>query len=462
MTGTAAIAGGSVAGLAAALALAEAGYHVEVLERAAPPQGDGHRATVPQARHSHTFTSLGVRVLRERAPDVLTAALAAGGTLLDLTAACPADGRASEVDDDELVALGCRRSTLERALYGVVKAHRRVSIRHGAAVRGLLLDRSRTRVAGVATEGGGQARADVVIDATGHRAAARSWLAAAGIPAPPDLTSPSGLRGFTRFYRLAGPARPAPLNRGNAAGDIWDHYAGVLHPGDGDTFSIALCVLPGDPAMDALREPAAFTAAARATPGLTPWLAAGVSAPISPVYAITAPPNSLRGVATSPDPPVAGLFPVGDAACVTNPLFGRGMSLAFAQAYQLADLLAAGSAGDAPARAAQALLRPWYEQAVGSDEDRIARWSAAAAGRPMPAAPATDPPTMRDAARAATCDGTVWRGLVRILMGLRTPAETFADEKFVARIRQAPAPPAAPGAPTRAELVRLVAAAEGR
>lgn len=470
MTPTAVVVGGSIAGLATALALGDAGWRVEVLERAAPPEGDAHRPTVPQARHSHTLTCVGVRVLRERAPDVLGACLAAGATFLDLTVALPAgpDGRTSEVDDDELVVLACRRSTLERVLDRVASARRQVSIGHGVAVRGLLLDRSRTRAIGVATEGGGRIPADVVVDATGHRAAARSWLTAAGVPVPADLTGPSGLRGFTRFYRLAGHEWPGPLNRGNAAGDIWDHYAGVLHPGDGGTFSIAFGVLPDDPAMDALRQPAAFTAVARATPGLGAWLADGVAAPISPVHAITSPPNLLRGLATAPEPPVAGLFPVGDAACVTNPLFGRGMSLALLQAYQLADLLSAGPAaadqGGAAARMAQRLFQPWYEHSVRADEERIARWSAAVHGRPAPILPATERPTMRDAARAAATDGTVWRGLVRVLMGLRTPAEVLGDEKLVARIRQAPAPPAdpRPAAPTRAELVHIVATADGR
>lgn len=467
MTPTAVVVGGSIAGLATALALGDAGYRVEVLERAAPPAGDGHRPTVPQAHHSHTLTSMGVRVLRERAPDVLAACLAAGATVLDLTAALPAgpDGRTSEVDDDELVALACRRSTLESVLYRVACARRSVSIGHGVAVRGILLDRSRGRVTGVVTEGGRRVTADVVVDATGHRGAARTWLAIAGLPVPADLTGPSGLRGFTRFYRLSGRGWPGPLNRGNAAGDIWDHYAGVLHPGDSGTFSIALAVLPGDPATDALREPDAFTAVARATPGLTAWLAEGVASPISPVYAITVPPNLLRGIATTPDPPVAGLHPVGDAACVTNPLFGRGMSLALVHAYQLADLLAAGPGQPGAAgRMAQALFHPWYEHSVRADQDRIARWTAAVEGRPAPAPPATERPTMRDAARAAATDGTVWRALVRVLMGLRTPAEVFGDEKLVARIRQAPAPPAdsRPDAPTRAELVRMVAAAEGR
>src|SRR6185369_12398721 len=103
-----------------------------------------------------------------------------------------------------------------------------------------------------------------------------------------------------------------------------------LHPADAGTCSVALAVLPEDRAMNRLRHPAAFTAVARATPGLAAWLGDRTARPISEVYAVSAPPDVLRGAATTRQTPVAGLFPVGDAACITNPLSGRGMSLALA------------------------------------------------------------------------------------------------------------------------------------
>lgn len=466
------VVGGSVAGLASALALAGSGRQVVVLERSAPPprgaMADLHsrwqRPTVPQAQHSHTLTSLGVRTLRTRAPEVLERLLAAGAPLFDLTRALPqgATDRAREVGDDILVALGCRRTTLELVLYRVVEALPRVEIRHGTTVRGLRLSADRQSVRGVVTTDGAHLSADVVVDATGRRAAARGWLTDAGVPVAGDLTSPGGLRGFTRFYRLRSSSLPGPLNRGHAAGDIFGHYAGVLHPGDAGTFAIALGTLPGDTELDRLRHSGSFTAVARATPGLTAWLDDAVSAPISAVHAIGSPANALR--ATAVRPPVAGLFPVGDAACVTNPLYGRGMSLALAQAFGLADTLAAHPAGqrtEAAAEFAEVLLQPWYEHASSADRERIGRWSAVVHGRPLPPAYAGCPDTSIRAAAAQ--DGAVWRGLMRVLMGLSTPDEVFGDEKFRHRVAQAPrgAVPESTAPLPRQDLLDALVAAEG-
>ncbi|GGP92917.1 NAD(P)/FAD-dependent oxidoreductase [Streptomyces melanogenes] len=469
---TALVVGGSVAGLASALALAGTGRQVIVLERSAPPprgaMADLHsrwqRPTVPQAQQSHTLTSLGVRTLRTRAPEVLARLVAAGAPLFDLTRALPqgATDRAREVGDDDLVALGCRRTTLELVLYRTVEALPQVEIRHGTTVRGLRLSADRRSVRGVVTTDGAHLPADVVVDATGRRAAARGWLSDAGVPVAADLTSPSGLRGFTRFYRLRSSSLPGPLNRGHAAGDIFDHYAGVLHPGDAGTFAIALGTLPGDTELDRLRHSDAFTAVARATPGLTAWLDDAVSAPISCVHAIGGPANALR--ATAVRPPVAGLFPVGDAACVTNPLYGRGMSLALAQAFGLADTLAAHPAAqrtEAAAAFADVLLRPWYEHAASVDRERIGRWSAVVHGRHLPPVDTGCPD--RSIRAAAAQDGTVWRGLMRVLMGLSTPDEVFGDEKFRHRVAQAPrgAVPASTATQPRQELLRALVAAEG-
>lgn len=476
---TAVIVGGSFAGLASALALSGIGYRVLVVEQAPrPPQWSvaeavsrWQRPTVPQGLHSHTLTSLGVRVLRERAPQVLAAARAAGAPTLDLTVGLPpaATAGAPEPGDEELVGLGIRRSALELILHRAAADLPGVTIRHDTAVRGIELDRTARRVRSVALSSGERIRTDIVVDATGRRALSRTWLRNAGIPLAPDRTSPSGLSGYSRFYRLRTGNPPGPLNRGNAAGGIYSHYAGVLHPGDNETFSITLARLPGDRALAGLRTRAGFTAAARATPGLAPWLDESVSAPISPVRAITCPANALWGTAGTEQSPVAGLFPVGDAACVTNPLFGRGMSLALEHAFRLADLLVGHPDDGIPQRRAVArmterLFLPWYEQSAAADRLRIARWSAVAQGGSAPA-PVRTPdglPGFDDVAAAARTDGTVWRGLTRILMTLSTPAEVLGDAAFLARVRQAQQAGAAPAEePARDELVRAVAQAEG-
>ncbi|WP_206740190.1 SAM-dependent methyltransferase [Streptomyces lydicus] len=403
--------------------------------------------------------------------DRVAALMDAGAELLDLTEALPASvrDRSREADDDELVALACRRNVFELLLYRAVRELPHVHSDRNVVVRDLVIDPSTDRVRAVVTAGGERIPADVVIDATGRRAQSRNWLAGAGIPVADDRTAPSALTGFSRQYRLHGSERPGPLNRGNAVGGIWDHYVAALHPADNGTFAIAVMVGSGDPAGAGLREPAAFTTVARGTPGIGPWLAPGVSEPLTPVNVITCPPNVLRGTATARRPAVAGLFAVGDAACVTNPLYGRGMSLALRHAFALAGLLGGATVDhelsrDA-ARLAEQVYAPWYRFAAQEDGRRTAQWNAATGGEPAaPPAGVLGPlPAPEQLRTAMLSDAFVWRTVTRTRMGLRDPAEAFADETFLARVRQAP--PAGPALPPRAlsreELLHAVRTTEG-
>ncbi|MEU3754211.1 FAD-dependent oxidoreductase [Streptomyces olivoreticuli] len=465
------VVGGSIAGLATALALAERGFPVRVLERSdPPPQGPAAKAaglwerpTVPQSDHSHILTSLGVRVLREFAPWLLESALMEGARLLDLTEAAPAGPRESA--DDDLVALAVRRTFLELLLYRAVHDLPGVTFDHGTTVWSLLLDPSRTRVTGVVTDLGEHVPARFVVDATGRRAASLSWLTDAGIPVGEDLTGPTELRCFTRFYRLDKPggSLPGPLNRGNAAGGIWDHYAAVVHPADNGTFAIAIGAPTADPATNLLRTPAGFTAAARLSPYVAPWTDERTVTPLTGVRAITTPPNVLRSTARPGRWQVAALFPVGDAACVTDPLYGRGMSLALQHAFELAGLLhthpeAGMEQSKRAVRLAEAIYRPWFEQAVHDSRARARLWRCRAEGTSTPPVPPVAPgrPALAEIAQAAVGDAAVWRGLVRVLMGLNTPAEVFGSAAFGERVRGVRTDTAATVGicpPTRAELL---------
>ncbi|MEV7520906.1 hypothetical protein [Streptomyces sp. NPDC091371] len=408
-------------------------------------------------------------MLRQRAPHLLDAAQEEGARLLDLTEAAPTEAFDKPADDHELVALAVRRPLLELLLHRAVRALPGVAFGHGTAVRGLLLDPARSRVAGVVTDRGERVPARFVVDATGWKAAALTWLRKSRAPIGEDLVGTTQLRCFSRFYRLNAPGGdwPGPLNRGNAAGGIWDHYAAVVHPADNGTFAISVGALTSDPATTILREPAAFTAAARLSPYVAAWIEEGTATPLTDVHAITMPPNIMRSTARPGQRQIAGLFAVGDAACVTDPLFGRGMSLSLQHAFRLADLLDAHPTvgehqSENAVRLAEEVHRPWYEQAVHDSRAYGGLWRARAEGlAPSPVPPAVQGrPSMADVARAAAVDAVVWRGFVRVLMGLDTPAEILDSAGFQDRVRTAPADRAPIGArpPTRQELLEAITA----
>jgi 2-polyprenyl-6-methoxyphenol hydroxylase-like FAD-dependent oxidoreductase len=455
------VAGGGMAGLATALAVAGQGRRVLVLDRAAPPPegmaaevaGGWVRPSVPHAQQSHTLTSVGMAVLRDRAPEVLDAVTAAGGSVIDVVSTMPPHLGGRVDGDDELVTLACRRTVLELVLHRLVRSLPGVEIRYGARVSGLTV--RGLRVTGVVLAEGERVPAEVVVDATGRRAEARSWLAAHGIPLGEDSAAATRTRAYSRVYRR----RPgsAPPYRGNIAGIVGEHFLGVLNPGDGDHFSVALGVHSEDAAVRALRDPDVFHAVAAISPNIADWLADD-PVPVSGVHAMTNPPNVFRALATAWPQPVAGLFPVGDAACVTDPVFGRGLSLAIAHAFRLADVLHAHpEVGDTQSkeavRAAADLFTPWHRQACAETAERVERWRCAAAGRPVTGGGRRV--GVRTVAGAARHDATIWRGLVRVLMGLRTPDEVFEDDAFADRVwRVRAGHPPVPGiGPTRAELL---------
>lgn len=468
--------GSSVAGLASALALSDLGHEVQLLERdpQLPPgsvelaHSDWRRPTAPQALHSHAFASLGCNILRERAPQVYAAMVKAGALEIRLGDSLPPtlSDRSPELGDEQLRMLGCRRSTYEWVLRRETLSRPGISVEPGVTVRGLRFARSDARrVVGVEAEGGRSFDADLVIDASGRRSAVGRWLGDAGVPVADDTVSSCEITYYTRYYRLLADHPPGPLNRGFGAGGLWDHYTAVLFLGDSGTFSISIGVLPEDTRMKALREEEAFTAAVRATPLLAPWLAPGASEPISEVYAMGGLDNSLRGLATTRQEPVIGLHCIGDSVCTTNPAYGRGVSLALAHAWQLADILAAHpEPGREQAReqaaATERLFLPWLNEAILNDRGRAGLWRAGTNGGPLPRPP-KGVLTFGTVVAAAGVDPVVWRRVANVMMMLADPASLYGDPEIAERVGKvlAAGPPAQiPGA-SREDLVSAVAPA---
>lgn len=470
------VAGGGLAGLAIALSLGRAGVPVTLFESAPPPpRGPApevaphwHRGTVPQANHPHMLTSAGVKILRQRAPEVLADAVEAGAEYIDIAAALPAllEPR-SQPGDEELVALACRRTVLELLLRRRIEAMDGVRVVDSCRVVGIVVDPERDRVTAADTEHGTREPADIVIDATGRRAEARRWLTSGSyLLRDQDQFADSGCRGVGRFYRLLRPGYPTALHRGNAAGAIGETFAAVVHPADNDTFSVTLATLPDDELVHELADDDGFASVVASIPLIAPWVDRLTSVPITAAQEYRCAPNTLRAAAVTRQMPVAGLYPVGDAACLTNPLYGRGMSLAFQHAFALADVLVSHPAVDRvqvdrAAACARDLFVVWFRQAAADDAARIRLWRqrldglATPTGRRLP----PDRPSLAEIGAAAAGDSFVWRRLTRVLMGLQTPTDAFGDAPFKARMRAVAAPRRVPLLPTRETISRVLAGA---
>ena len=461
------IIGAGVGGLGTALALGRAGHPVTVLERdALPTTGDveaafaAERRGAQQVHQTHGFLARVVVLLRDRFPDVLDRLLAAGCTTM------PANANLGEPrpGDEDLSVLIVRRTTFEWLLREAVLAEPNVAFRAEAAVTGLVAATAvegPPTVTGVRLADGNTVAGDIVVDASGRRSAMPGWLAALGVTVP-ERVHESGLMYLSRWYRL-----PADLDvevDPKLGGDLrFVKYLAV--PGDARSLSITIAVPTADTELRAaLSDPDGFERACTLLPGPDRFFGHGPLEPLGGVRPMAGLLNRLRRfVDADRRPTVLGFHAVGDSHTCTNPLDGRGCSLALVQALLLADATAAHP-GDASARcvayesACHRQIEPWFHSSVEMD---------IGGADPGKSDGDTPPNPMARVFAAAATDPVIGRGLTRMMNLLTLPAELAADPEFGARVaaifadpESYPLPPRI--GPTRAELLEGVSACEKR
>jgi len=449
-----AVCGGSVAGLATALLLARRGHDIVVLERdpldphesLAQAESRPLRAGAPHAVQGHAYLSTAYRVLKEELPDVLDAMVSAGVRKIRRTDHMPLtiEDRSPMPGDEDLIVLGSRRSTLEWVLRQAAVAERRIELRTGVTVTGLLATDGTDppRIRGVQL-GSDTMHAHVTVDASGRQSKIAQWLAAIGAAPPPLESAECGVLYYTRHARLRQDAPRPPLPNGISSIIGYQTFAAVLFLADNDTIMYGLAVFSEDPDLKAVRSAPAFEAAARLVPWLAPWL--DCSEPITDVFAMGSVPNTLRRMVASGRPLAVGLHLVGDTTCTTNPTFGRGVSLALHQVQALArvldqhpdDLKAQALVMDADV---EAHIQPWFDDQAMADAARLAQIRRAFTGTAAAQRPDETPDksaiTFQQVVSASAFDPVVWRAVVRRGMLLDLPDAWRRNEDVLERVRR--------------------------
>jgi 2-polyprenyl-6-methoxyphenol hydroxylase-like FAD-dependent oxidoreductase len=457
--------GGSVAGLGAGLALTDRGYRVTILEGDASPMPESHveaferweRRGSPQTRHSHALLARLRNLIRDHAPELLDKLRACGADELrftDMLKQVDPDAPL-EPGDDDIVLLACRRVTFEWVLRRHVLDTGLVDFRDGVTVRGLEAEPGAggapPHVTGVRLAGpdGVESRldADFVVDASGRRSKLRRWLAEIGCEPIREESEPCGIFYTSRFYRLRDGVEP-PAMDGPIVGEDLGYVKIGLFPGDARIFSITLAASPDDDDLRAVLQRPAFEAAARALPQIAAWVDPGVSEPISDVHAMANLKNTRRFLVEDGEPRVTGYAAIGDALIHTNPITGRGCSLAWVGAFELARALAEHADPRERVLAYDAAIErevvPWYRMQVQQDRDAVEVSQAQRRGEDpfqVVRPDGTNDPKafMRSVIReglipAIRSDVGILRRFMRLMNLLEPPEDLMRDPAFFGRV----------------------------
>jgi 2-polyprenyl-6-methoxyphenol hydroxylase-like FAD-dependent oxidoreductase len=437
-----AIIGGGPAGLFLGSALARRGHAVTAIDRDAGPDGDERweRRGVMQFHHAHAFRATVADALVREVPEALDSWLSLGAE--PITGGMPGAPEAP---------MGHRstRETFERALRGAACATPGFELRTGHV--DALVERDGV-AAGVVVDGTTY-DADLVVDASGRNGrATRSLGERAG------TGGPCGQAYVDRVYQLRPGAEPGPMTNPIAWQADCEGYLCLLFRHERGLFSVVIVRATDDPALRDLRHEAAFTAATRAIPGLSEWTDPERAVPVTDVLPGGPLLNVYRGQRTEDgDLVLPGLVFVGDSVATTTPVFGRGITTSLWQCEALLSLLDHDTddlegVGLALDDWGADLMRPWVEDHIHMDGDRVARWSGRDVdlGAPLPSDVILDAAEVRPEIMASAGG---YLSMAALPASLRA-AEPIAREVYAGGWRRGYDP-----GPSRDELVEIVRAA---
>jgi 2-polyprenyl-6-methoxyphenol hydroxylase-like FAD-dependent oxidoreductase len=338
--------GGSLAGLAAAAALAERFERVTIVERDTLPGIGADRKGVPQGRHAHALLPAGVEGLSELFPGIVDDLAAAGAAIIDQATKFRlylGGGRVCQPPLDRR-GVSATRPLIEGLVRARVRGLANVRFVEACDALGLLTTADRATVTGVrmlrrADSSAEEACvADIVVDATGRASRTPAWLAELGYAPPAEERIHVGVRYTTRFFHR----HPDDLDGclqvlvGAEPGDRRGGFATVV---EGDRWQVTLAGMLGERAPADLDGFTAYAGSLPATRDISDVVAG--AAPRGDAATTTYPANTRRRYDRLTRFPERYAV-IGDAVCSFNPVYGQGMSVAVQEALSLAGVLDAG------------------------------------------------------------------------------------------------------------------------
>jgi 2-polyprenyl-6-methoxyphenol hydroxylase-like FAD-dependent oxidoreductase len=466
--------GGSVAGLASAVALARRGWRATVVERDPRPATDDgdeafltwDRRHVPQFRQPHIFTARARNLLHEHLPEVIDRLLDDGIEEVNLFKVLTPPELWSD-EDDAYANLWTRRPAFELAIRRTAEVEPGVTVLAPALVDGLLTsDGNGTApvVTGVRLADGTRLDADLVLDCAGRRSPVPKWLDSLGVEVPTEIQD-CGAIYCSRYYRLA-PASDLSLFGVLGLGAGVEGMNIGSFAGDHDTYGLVAFVHTEDADLKVLRHDWAWDAAMAAFPRVAPWVDPANGTPLTGVQYMGGNQNVLRHYAPEGRPLVHGLLPVGDSLCTTNPMYGWGASMALTYAFAAVEAVLAhlgdpGAAALAYDDAVRDETEGVYRESAAMDRVRLYRWR----GEEPPEwdrAEVERQELIECVAAGATKDPILGRAQLRRMGLLESPAAVLDDPTVVERAehtRQIRSQRArAARAPTREDVLDAIAA----
>lgn len=337
------VVGASMAGLAAAAALAPHFDRVTVLDRDALPAEPATRRAVPQGRHAHGFQPGGLEALEELLPG-LTEELVAGG-------ARPGDigeqmswfiggGTLAKAPTGSR-AVGVSRPYLEHVVRRRVTSLPHVKIRDGCEAISPLRAAGRS-VTGLQLISGerpetDEMTADLVVDTSGRGSRLPQWLAELGLPAPSEERVHCKIAYLSRRWHFPNDIMGEDICQVVAPADT-PHFGVCIAQEDGAHIVTLGGLLDAAPA----RTDEAYREFARSLPDPRIGDVLQDAEPVGDLQASHFPYSRRRRYDTLSEHPI-GLVALGDSIASFNPMYGQGMTVAALQAVELRDQLNKGA-----------------------------------------------------------------------------------------------------------------------